>query len=220
MNRLIEAKGGFITVEGIEGVGKSTNIDTIQQFLKERDIECIVTREPGGTDLGEDIRGLLLGHKHSAMSSDCELLLMFASRAQHLSQVIMPALEKGQWVICDRFTDATYAYQGGGRGIPDKQIAILEEWVHGDQYSGDTWQPDLTFLLDTDVATGMARVHQRGAVDRFESEAPTFFERVRAKYLERAKDNSRIAIIDAGLPLEDVIESLRQRLTAFVESLE
>jgi dTMP kinase len=213
MNSLTAAKGRFITVEGIEGVGKSTNIDTIQQFLKERNIECIVTREPGGTDLGEDIRGLLLGHKHSAMSSDCELLLMFASRAQHLAQVIMPALEKGQWVICDRFTDATYAYQGGGRGIPDKQIAILEEWVHGER------QPDLTILLDTDVATGMARVHKRGAADRFESEASAFFERVRTKYLERAKDNSRIAIIDAGQPLDDVIESLRQRLTVFVESL-
>ncbi|MBL4851382.1 MAG: dTMP kinase, partial [Gammaproteobacteria bacterium] len=147
-------QGKFITVEGIEGVGKSTNINTIRHFFNEQNIDCIVTREPGGTGLGEDIRELLLGHKHQVMGSPCELLLMFASRAQHLSQVIRPALQKGQWVICDRFTDATYAYQGGGRGIDDKQIALLEAWVHGEQHSGATWQPDLTFLLDTDVAIG------------------------------------------------------------------
>ncbi|PCH60125.1 MAG: dTMP kinase [Gammaproteobacteria bacterium] len=204
--------GKFITVEGIEGVGKSTNINAIRRVLDGRNINCIVTREPGGTDLGEDIRSLLLGHKHQAMSSDCELLLMFASRAQHLAQVITPALKRGQWVICDRFTDATYAYQGGGRGIDDKHIALLEDWVHGNK------QPDLTFLLDTDVATGMARVHKRGATDRFESETIAFFERVRSKYLARAKQHpSRIAIIDAGRPLSEVEVSIRERLNLFLE---
>ncbi|MBL1433398.1 MAG: dTMP kinase [Gammaproteobacteria bacterium] len=204
-------KGKFITVEGIEGVGKSTNIESMRYFLDDKNIECIVTREPGGTDLGEDIRELLLGHKHGAMSSDCELLLMFASRAQHLAQVIAPAIEKGQWVICDRFTDATYAYQGGGRGIADKHIALLEKWVHGDR------QPDLTFLLDTDVATGMARVHKRGAADRFESEAAAFFERVRNKYLERATSKpSRITVVDAGQALSQVKADIRQRLNEFV----
>ncbi len=204
--------GKFITVEGIEGVGKSTNIATIRRVLDENNIEYVVTREPGGTDLGEDIRSLLLDHKHQAMSDDCELLLMFASRAQHLAQVIMPALQCGKWVICDRFTDATYAYQGGGRGIDDKRIALLEEWVHGNQ------QPDLTFLLDTDVATGMARVHKRGAADRFESEATVFFERVRATYLARAKANAtRTVVIDAGQALVDVELSIRQRLTVFLE---
>lgn len=208
---MVNTQGKFITVEGIEGVGKSTNIDTIQHFLNEKNIACIVTREPGGTNLGEDIRELLLGHKHSAMSSDCELLLMFAARAQHLAQVIMPALQKGQWVICDRFTDATYAYQGGGRGIDDKQIALLEEWVHGAR------QPDLTFLLDTDIATGMARVHKRGTADRFESEAAAFFQRVRTKYLERAANNSsRIKVIDAGRPLSEVEASIREQLNTFL----
>ena len=210
-------QGKFITVEGIEGVGKSTNINTIRHFFNEQNIDCIVTREPGGTGLGEDIRELLLGHKHQVMGSPCELLLMFASRAQHLSQVIRPALQKGQWVICDRFTDATYAYQGGGRGIDDKQIALLEAWVHGEQHPGATWQPDLTFLLDTDVATGMARVRKRGATDRFESEATAFFQRVREKYLERARENpSRITMIDASQPLSDVEVSIRQQLSIFL----
>ncbi len=225
MTKVVQGK--FITIEGVEGVGKSTNIDTIHRFLDKQDINCIVTREPGGTDLGEDIRGLLLGHQHKAMSSPCELLLMFASRAQHLAQVIRPALQKGQWVICDRFTDATYAYQGGGRGIDDKQIALLEAWVHGEQYpearfclplGGGTWQPDLTFLLDTDIAIGMTRVRKRGAIDRFETETTAFFQRVREKYLQRARENpSRIVVIDAGQPLNDVEVSIHQQLGVFLE---
>lgn len=207
------ATGKFITVEGIEGVGKSTNIATICDFLRHSGIDCLVTREPGGTALGEDIRALLLGHKHQAMSSDCELLLMFAARAQHLAEVIRPALQRGQWVVCDRFTDATYAYQGGGRGIDDKRIALLEEWVHSEQ------QPDLTLLLDADVATGMARVQSRGAADRFESEAHAFFKRVREKYLDRAGQYpSRISIIDASQPLDQVREDLKQRLKQFLQA--
>ncbi len=209
---MAQPRGKFITVEGIEGVGKSTNIEAICQVLTDEGIEHIVTREPGGTDLGEDIRGLLLGHKHSNMSSDCELLLMFAARAQHLAQIIKPALDLGQWVVCDRFTDATYAYQGGGRGIADEHIALLEQWVHGDG------GPDLTLLLDTDVATGMGRVEKRGASDRFEVEAHAFFERVRSKYLERAKQEpSRIAVIDASQSLAEVKQSIANTLKPYLK---
>ncbi len=204
--------GKFITIEGIEGVGKSTNIANVCDFLDQKRIDYIVTREPGGTELGEDIRSLLLGHKHSNMSSDCELLLMFAARAQHLAEVIRPALKKGQWVICDRFTDATYAYQGGGRGIADEHISLLENWVHAE------YQPDLTLLLDADVKTGMSRVSKRGAADRFEVEAHAFFERVRNKYLDRAEQFSqRMSVIDASLSLEEVKQSVNKVLSDFTE---
>ena len=143
--------GRFITLEGGEGVGKSSNLEFIRRHLEAAGKAVIVTREPGGTPLGEQVRGLLLDHRHNGMSADAELLLMFAARAEHLAQVIRPALAAGRWVLCDRFTDATYAYQGGGRGIATERIAVLETWVQGDL------RPDLTLLLDAPVAVGMAR---------------------------------------------------------------
>lgn len=204
-------KGRFITLEGIEGVGKSTHMATVHRFLQAQGIDCVITREPGGTAIGEDIRRLLLGHKHHNMNDRCELLLMFAARAQHLAEVIIPALNRGQWVLCDRFTDATYAYQGGGRGVPESDIAALENWVHGDR------QPDITLLLDADVSIGMQRIKQRSEADRFESETLQFFERVRANYLQRAAMHAaRITIIDAAKPLAEVESALQEQLTAYL----
>jgi len=192
-------RGRFITVEGTEGVGKSSNMAFIQQQLELAGIDVVVSREPGGTTLGEEIRELLLDHRHSGMCSDAELLLMFAARAQHITQLIEPALSSGQWVLCDRFTDATYAYQGGGRGISNERIATLEQWVQGEL------RPDYTVLLDLPVEVGLARAGARGAADRFEKEQQAFFEQVRNVYLlqaERAPEQYRI--IDASRPLEEV----------------
>jgi dTMP kinase len=192
-------KGKFITVEGIEGVGKTTNIDFIHQQLQAAGRDVVLTREPGGTPLGEAIRGLLLDPAYTGMDSTCELQLMFAARAEHLAKVVWPALEQGQWVLCDRFTDATYAYQGGGRGIDTGVIARLEELVQGD------FRPDLTLLLDVPVEIGLARAGKRGALDRFEQEKVAFFERVRNAYLEMAaRSPDRYRVIDASLPLNDV----------------
>ena len=192
-------KGKFITVEGIEGVGKTTNIDFIHQQLQAAGRDVVLTREPGGTPLGEAIRGLLLDPAYTGMDSTCELQLMFAARAEHLAKVVWPALEQGQWVLCDRFTDATYAYQGGGRGIDVGVIAKLEELVQGD------FRPDLTLLLDVPVEIGLARASKRGALDRFEQEKVAFFERVRNAYLEMAQRSpDRYRVIDASLPLNDV----------------
>ncbi len=192
-------KGKFITVEGIEGVGKTTNIDFIHQQLQAAGRDVVLTREPGGTPLGEAIRGLLLDPVYTGMDSTCELQLMFAARAEHLAKVVWPALEQGQWVLCDRFTDATYAYQGGGRGIDGGVIARLEELVQGD------FRPDLTLLLDVPVEIGLARASKRGALDRFEQEKVAFFERVRNAYLEMAQRSpDRYRVIDASLPLNDV----------------
>jgi dTMP kinase len=186
-------RGKFITLEGGEGAGKSSNIPFIESFLRERGVELVMTREPGGTALSERIRAILLDKQEQQMTSDTELLLMFAARAQHLTQVILPAVEAGQWVICDRFTDATYAYQGGGRGIPDQRIAVLEQWVQGD------FRPDQTLIFDLPVATGLARAGLRGSPDRFEQEDLAFFERVRTAYLHRAKAApQRYTIIDAA----------------------
>lgn len=175
------SRGRFITVEGIEGAGKSTHLAAVRDLIQEAGYRVVLTREPGGTPLGEAIRGLLLRPDAGPMSADAELLLMFGARAEHLARVIRPALSSGDWVLCDRFTDATYAYQGGGRGIPEQRIAALERWVHGDL------QPDLTLLLDLPVATGLARVARRGPEDRFEREEQAFFERVRATYRARAQ---------------------------------
>ena len=192
-------KGLFITVEGIEGVGKSTNLAFIKSRLEAQGHDVVMTREPGGTPLGEEIREMLLAHRHDGMASDTELLLMFAARAEHIAQVIAPALERGATVLCDRFTDATYAYQGGGRGIDPERIAILEDWVQG------ALRPDLTLLLDVCVETGLRRAGQRDAADRFEKEQRAFFERVRACYLQRAAQQpQRFRIIDAGRPLDEV----------------
>ena len=196
-------KGQFITVEGIEGVGKTTNMEFIHQQLLTAGKDVVVTREPGGTPLGEVIRGLLLDPEYTGMASTCELQLMFAARAEHLARVIRPALEKGQWVLCDRFTDATYAYQGGGRGIDTEIIARLEELVQGD------FRPDITLLLDVPVEVGLARAGERGKLDRFEQEKVEFFERVRQAYLDMARQYAdRYRVIDASQPLEQVQQQL------------
>lgn len=201
--------GRFITIEGIEGVGKTTNIEFIHSLLKDAGREVVLTREPGGTPIGEDIRELLLGHKHDGMSDDTELLLMFAARAEHLHKVIRPALIAGKDVLCDRFTDATYAYQGGGRGIAVKHIEVLENWVQAEL------RPDLTLLLDVPVAVGLDRAGKRSAPDRFEKEKHEFFERVREMYLQRAKaEPQRYCIIDASQPLVDVQSQIRTALQA------
>lgn len=205
--------GKFITVEGGEGVGKSTNIAFIEQFLRDRGIPVLRTREPGGTPLAEEIRALLLAQRAEPVCETAELLLVFAARAQHLQQVIEPALADGHWVVCDRFTDATYAYQGGGRGLSCDTIALLESLVHPQR------QPDLTLLLDVDVQTGMARVHlNRDGVDRFESERQEFFEAVRAAYRVRAnRFPDRFRWVDAGLPLEAVQQGIATVLQEFVQ---
>ena len=199
-------RGRFVTVEGIEGAGKSTQMDVIRQYLEERGIRVITTREPGGTPLSEAVRTLLLDPDNHGMSSDTELLLVFAARAEHLHKVICPALESGQWVLSDRFTDATFAYQGGGRGIEAARIAILEEWVQG------RLRPDLTLLLDVPVEAGMTRIAGRGKPDRFEREDRQFFQRIRDSYLQRAAaEPQRFRLIDASAPVQQVS---RQTLAA------
>jgi dTMP kinase len=205
-----ESKGRFVTFEGGEGAGKSTNLEYVRERLAAAGIPLLLTREPGGTALGEQIRTLLLTPDNQGMSSDAELLLMFAARAEHLHRVIIPALQRGTWVLCDRFTDATYAYQGGGRGIPNARIAVLEDWVQ------DGLQPDMTILFDLPVATGMQRAGQRGELDRFEQEQMSFFEAVRANYRDRARQHPRrFRVVDAGLELDAV----RQQLDAVLDEL-
>lgn len=206
--------GRFITLEGGEGVGKSSNLEFIHRHLEAAGKVVLVTREPGGTALGEEIRALLLGHRHEGMNADAELLLMFAARAQHLAAVIRPALATGKWVLCDRFTDATYAYQGGGRGIDEERIAALETWVQG------SLRPDLTLLLDAPVAVGMARAGRRaGEADRFEREQMAFFERVRQTYLDQARRfPERYRVIDAGQALSTVQGQLKQELERFIQA--
>ena len=200
-------KGLFITIEGGEGAGKSTQMDRIAAWLEQQGRRVVCTREPGGTRLAESLREMLLDRNNTAISSLAELLLMFASRAQHLEELIRPALERGDAVLCDRFTDATWAYQGGGRGIPREQIAALEELVHGDL------QPSLTFLLDLPVEVGLNRAARRSESDRFESESIAFFERVRAAYIERAAaDPQRFAVIDAALDQEGVWSQIEAEL--------
>jgi len=195
--------GKFITLEGIEGVGKTTNREYIRSLLEQSGKPCVETREPGGTPLGEALREMLLEHKHEGMSSDAELLMMFASRAEHLHKVILPALEAGNNVLCDRFTEATYAYQGGGRGINDKKIAELENWVQGEL------RPDLTIILDAPVETGRDRAGRRSAPDRIEKEQNDFFERVRQTYLQLANHYPhRIAVVDASVALEQVQDQI------------
>lgn len=201
-------RGKFLTIEGTEGVGKSTNLAFVRDWLSRRGIEVIVTREPGGTPLAEEIRSLLLSKRDESVDETAELLLVFAARAQHLAQVIIPALARGAWVLSDRFTDATYAYQGGGRGLSKSTIAQLEQLVQGDL------RPDLTLILDIEVELGLNRARQRGELDRFESEAIVFFERVRAAYCQRAEmAPERYALIDAGKTLEAVQREIDQVLT-------
>ncbi len=195
--------GKFITLEGIEGVGKTTNREYIRSLLEHTGKPCIETREPGGTPLGEALREMLLQHKHESMSANAELLLMFAARAEHLHKVILPALAAGKNVLCDRFTEATYAYQGGGRGLNDNKIAALENWVQGEL------RPDLTIILDAPVATGRERAGRRSAPDRIEKEQNDFFERVRHTYLELANHYpQRIAVVDASVTIEKVQDQI------------
>ena len=205
----------MITVEGIEGVGKSTNSEFIRTVLQDMDVPVRVTREPGGTALGEDIRHLLLGHRHDGMADETELLLMFAARSEHLARVIRPALASGTWIVCDRFTDATYAYQGGGRGIDSSRIEILENWVQG------ALRPDLTLLLDVPVAVGLARAGgRRQKADRFEMQEQDFFEKIRACYLRRAESSpQRFRVIDTTMPIEQVQTRLRNVLMAYVKEV-
>ena len=204
-------RGRFITVEGIEGAGKSTQMAVIGQFLGRQGIRVVVTREPGGTPLSEAVRALLLDPDNRGMSADTELLLVFAARAEHLHKVIRPALESGDWVLSDRFTDATFAYQGGGRGIAAARIAVLEEWVQGGL------QPDLTLLLDVAVEAGMARIAGRGQPDRFEREDGEFFQRVRTSYLQRAAaEPRRFRRIDASAPAEQVGRSVLDAVGALL----
>lgn len=192
-------KGLFVTLEGPEGAGKSTNREYLADRLRAWGLDVVLTREPGGTPLAERIRDLLLTPADEPMAVDTELLLVFAARAQHLAQVIRPALARGAVVLCDRFTDATYAYQGGGRGLPLERIAQLETFVQGDL------RPDLTLIFDLPVEVGLARAAARGRLDRFEQEGMRFFEAVRSAYLQRAEAApSRYRVLDAGQPLSAV----------------
>ena len=202
-------RGLFITVEGGEGVGKSTNIAVVESWLQEQGIAYRRTREPGGTPLAEELRQLLLAPRDEAMAPMAELLLVFAARAQHIAAVIEPALAAGQWVICDRFTDATYAYQGGGRELSQAWIARLEDLVQG------SLRPDLTLLLDAPLEVGLSRAGERGELDRFEQEQRVFFERVRNCYLERAAaEPDRFRLVDTNRPLELIADDIRALLSA------
>ncbi|MCU7944470.1 MAG: dTMP kinase [Candidatus Thiodiazotropha sp. (ex Cardiolucina cf. quadrata)] len=208
-----KAKGRFITVEGGEGAGKSSNLAFIQSLIETAGKQVLFTREPGGTPLGEAIRELLLGHKHTGMADDTELLLMFAARAQHLQQKILPALERGIWVLCDRFTDASFAYQGAGRGLSLEKIAKLQQFVQG------TLRPDLTLLFDVPVDTGLQRAGMRSEPDRFESENRDFFEKVRAGYLQIAtQEPDRVQVIDASPALEIVQDQIKTVVQHYLES--
>jgi dTMP kinase len=202
--------GKFITLEGIEGVGKTSNLNFIRQQLEAAGHDCIVTREPGGTSLGESLRELLLRHSDENMSPDAELLMMFAARAEHLSKVIRPALEAGKTVLCDRFTEATYAYQGGGRQLDVSKISDLETWVQGDL------RPDLTVVLDAPVEVGRARAGSRSAPDRIEKERDDFFQRVREAYIDLSKQNpKRICLIDASVELDAVQKQIHEKLLEY-----
>ena len=202
--------GKMITLEGVEGAGKSTQLTNIVDYLQQQGIAVITTREPGGTALGEKIRSLLLIDDGNKVAVECELLLMFAARAQHMDEVIRPALESGQWVICDRFIDASYAYQSGGRGIDYKRIEQLEQWLLGG------FKPDLTLLLDVAVATGFQRIVSRGK-DRIEQESIDFFERVRSTYLRlAASEPQRVKLIDAALPVDQVSRHIQNYLNHLI----
>jgi dTMP kinase len=201
-------RGRLITVEGIEGAGKSTNLAFIADCVRDAGHEVVETREPGGTALGEAVRAVVLAPSETPISPEAETLLMFAARAQHLDEIIEPALARGAWVVCDRFTDATYAYQGGGRDMPLSRIAALEDWVQG------ALRPDLTLLLDIDPEAGLKRVAARGGkADRFDAENTDFFDNVRAIYLRRAAQHpERYAVVDADQPLAQVQLALREAL--------
>lgn len=202
-------RGKFITIEGGEGVGKTTNIKFIQSLLAERGIDSVVTREPGGTPLAEEIREVLIANREERVVTETELLLMFAARAQHLNELILPNIEQGVWVISDRFTDATYAYQSGGRGVPASKVALLESFVQGE------FRPELTLLLDAPIDVGMQRARKRGKLDRFEEEQREFFEKVRGNYLNRAsQEPERFKIVDAAQSLAQVQAAIKAHFDA------
>jgi dTMP kinase len=209
-------RGRFITFEGGEGAGKSTQIARAAGWLRGRGVEVVLTREPGGTPRAERLRAILLERDAEPMPQSCELLLMFAARATHLDNLVRPAIARGAWVLCDRFTDATFAYQGGGRGLPRAQIDALAAIVHP-----DLW-PDLTLLIDLPVDAGMARASQRNGVDgpdRFESEQQAFFERVRGAYLERAQaEPARFRVIDGSRPIDAVTAAIEAALLPLLEA--
>jgi len=205
-------RGAFVTLEGGEGVGKSTNLALVVARIEARGLEVVATREPGGTPLGETIRAWILDAEHGALSAEVEALLMFAARARHLDTVIRPALAAGKWVVCDRFTDATFAYQGGGRGA---DLGLLEALETGVQRG---LEPDLTLLLDAPLEVGRRRIAAR-APDHFEREQAPFFERVRRAYLERAqRDPKRIKVVDAAGTLEQVQGAIIAELDRLLES--
>ncbi|MDA8905062.1 dTMP kinase [Candidatus Thioglobus sp.] len=197
-------KGKFITIDGVEGSGKSTQIDLICSYLQRKGIDVVRTREPGGTDLGEKIRSLLLDVDNKEMHSDTELLLMFSSRNELIQNKIIPALNKGSWVVSDRFTDASFAYQGGGRMLDLNRISKLESWVLGE------FQPNLTLFLDVSVDVGMQRVEARAAKDRIELEERAFFERVRSVFIDRSKSYpERIKLIDASGSISEIHNNIK-----------
>lgn len=205
-------RGRFITLEGGEGVGKSTNLAFLAGLLEARGLEFEVTREPGGTPQAERIRDLLVSPTEEEMPPIAELLLMFAARALHLAGCIEPALAAGRWVLCDRFADASYAYQGAGRGLGEAPVRWLEQQVQ------KGLQPDLTLLLDADPTIGLARAGRRGAADRFEQERMEFFRRVREAYLDRARgEPRRFRVVDASRPLEAVQSDIRNHLNTFIQ---
>jgi dTMP kinase len=195
-------RGKFITLEGMDGAGKSTHIPFIVALLEARGIEVVSTREPGGTPLGESLRGLLLNHP---MHPETETLLMFAARREHIAQVIEPALARGAYVLSDRFTDATFAYQCGGRGVSSEKILVLEQWVQGEL------QPDATLLFDVPVHVSVQRLAGARAPDKFERESTDFFTRIRESYLDRARHNpQRFHVVDANRPIPDIHKSLEE----------
>jgi dTMP kinase len=207
-------RGKFLTVEGVEGVGKTTNIQFIKEWLDLKNISYICSREPGGTPFAEEIRDLLLNPRDEVVCNKAELLLMFAARAQHLEQTLEPQLDAGNWVLCDRFTDATYAYQGAGRHMDSQMIANLESMVQGNL------KPDLTLILDISPEQGLQRANKRGSLDRFEREEIEFFERVRKAYQLIAKrEPLRCVTIDASLSLPQVQQQIKDALESFWLSL-
>ncbi|WP_417446475.1 dTMP kinase [Kangiella sp.] len=204
--------GKFITIEGTEGVGKSTNIAFIKAWFEAKNIALLHTREPGGTPFAEEIRELLLSQREEQVDAKSELLLMYAARAQHVSQKIKPALEQGQWVLCDRFSDASFAYQGAGRALGLDKLVALDQWVL------EGFKPDLTILLDLPVEVGLSRAQERGPIDRFEEEKVEFFEQVRDGYLQIAQQEpERVKIVDARGSLEEVQQQIEQVLINFYQ---
>jgi len=206
-------RGKFITVEGIDGAGKSTHLAWLERFLQDKGLEVVVTREPGGTALGEALRQLLLDHRQ-VMHPETEALLMFAARREHLDKVILPALDRGAWVVSDRFTDASFAYQGGGRGVAQSKLENLEQWVQAG------FSPDLTVYFDVPVIVGRERLQSTRIADRFEMESNLFFERVRQAYLQRAGQfPQRIRVVDGSRPLAEVKTAIAKIMEDFCSDL-